>query len=205
MLLLIGALVLGAVVGLAFGGSFRKLSELSFRWWWLALLGLAVQFVPAKSHAWAVGLLIASYALLTVFVAANFRVPGMWLLALGFVVNIVVIAANGGMPVSDHALRVAYGTSGYAEQRRELVTGEGGSKHHLQRPDDVLVPLTDVIPVGPPVHLILSVGDLLSLVGAAWVVAAATLGHPATHAAGPVVHRRRRDSPPPETEEERRP
>ena len=175
MLLLVGVLVVAAAVGLLFGGSLRALGELSFRWWGLALIGLAVQFIPTDSRGWAVALLIASYALLTVFVVANIRMPGMPLIAVGFVLNIVAVGANGGMPVSDHALHMAYG-GGYAEQRKELVGG-GGAKHHLQSEDDVLVFLTDVVPVPAPIRIVLSVGDLLSLAGAAWVVAAATLGH----------------------------
>ncbi len=175
MLLLVGVLVVAAAVGLLFGGSLRALGELSFRWWGLALIGLAMQFIPTNSRGWAVALLLGSYALLTAFVIANIRLPGMPLLAVGFVLNIVAVAANGGMPVSDHALHVAYG-SGYAEQRHALVSN-GGAKHHLLTHDDVLVFLTDVVPVPSPARIVMSVGDLLSLAGAAWVVGAATLGH----------------------------
>ena len=180
MFLLAAVLVAGVAVGLALGGSLRRLAELSFRWWPLALLGLALQFVPVSgsgstARAWGEGLLIASFALLTVFVGANLRVPGMPVLAVGFVLNIVAIAVNGGMPVSDHALRVAYG-SDYAEQRRELV-GSAGAKHHLAGPSDTVEFLTDVIAIPSPVHLVISAGDAVSFVGAGWVVAAATLGN----------------------------
>jgi Family of unknown function (DUF5317) len=179
VLLLIAVLVAGVLIGLVLGGSLRRLGELSFRLWPLALIGLALQFVPAFGHgsaarAWGAGLLIASFTALTVFVVANIRVPGMALLAVGFVLNIVAIAVNGGMPVGDQALRVAYG-SDYSSQLHELVVS-GGAKHHLQGPSDTLVVLTDVIPVPSPVHLVISAGDALSFVGAAWVLAAATLG-----------------------------
>jgi hypothetical protein len=174
VLLLIGALVVGTIVGLALGGSLRSLADLSFRLWPLAIIGLVLQFIPVHAHAWAVGLLIASYAVLVVFFAANIRLPGMALIALGFVLNIVVIAWNGGMPVSDHALRVAYG-AGYAEQRRELVSGEGGAKHHLQGPGDDVTWLADVIPIPAPLHIVVSIGDLVSLVGAGWLLARATM------------------------------
>jgi hypothetical protein len=174
VLLLVGALVVGTLIGLALGGSLRSLADLTFRWWPLAIVGLGLQFVPTHSHAWAVGLLIASYAVLVVFFAANIRTPGMPLIALGFVLNIVVIGVNGGMPVSDQALRLAYG-SGYAEQRRELVSGEGGAKHHLQGSDDHLTWLADEIPVPSPVRIVVSVGDLVSLVGAGWLLARATM------------------------------
>src|SRR5438094_914393 len=135
MVLLVAVLVVAVLIGLAFGGSLRSLVELNFRWWPLALFGLGLQFVPASRHALAVTLLILSYAVLTIFVAANLRMPGMWLIAVGFVLNLVAVAANGGMPVSDHALRVAYGKD-YTEQRRELANGAGGAKHHLAGPGD---------------------------------------------------------------------
>jgi hypothetical protein len=191
VLLLAGILIAAALIGLLFGGSLRALGELSFRWWGLALLGLALQFVPVRSRGWAAALLVASYAVLTLFVVANIRMPGMPLIALGFVLNIVAIAANGGMPVSDQALRVAFG-NGYAEQRRELVTGHGGAKHHLRSEDDVLIFLADVVPVPAPLRIVVSVGDLLALVGAGWVVIAATTGHAVDWAeVGGGKHRRR--------------
>jgi hypothetical protein len=178
VLLLLGAIVVGAMIGLALGGSLRHLSEVQFRWWGLAFLAAGLQFVPAPSSPgsrWVgAGLLIASYAALIAFIALNIRLPGLWVIALGFALNMMVIGLNGGMPVSDAALRAAYG-NGYAEQHRELVQGHQ-TKHHLERPDDVIVPLADVIPVGGPVHQILSVGDVLWLAGLVWVVAEMTVG-----------------------------
>jgi hypothetical protein len=100
---------------------------------------------------------------------------------VGFALNILVISLNGGMPVGDHALRTASG-SRYQETLHDLVA-TGGAKHHLQRPSDKLVPLTDVIPVGPPVRNVFSVGDLVALGGVAWVMAETTKGPPGKHRA----------------------
>jgi hypothetical protein len=175
VLLLVGVLALAVVLGLTFGGSLRSLSELTLRWWPLALVGLGLQLIPVGSHGWAVSLLVVSYAALVLFVVVNIRLPGRWLIALGFVLNLVVVGMNGGMPVGDRALRSAYG-GGYAEQRRELAAGEGGAKHHLQRASDRVVFLSDVIPVPAPVRVVVSIGDLASLAGAFWLVLAATLG-----------------------------
>jgi Family of unknown function (DUF5317) len=187
MLLILGAIVGGILIGLILGGSLQQLSEIHLRWWPLAILGLALQLAPVPSlegrtdHWLAVGLLIGSYAVLLLFVAANLRLPGFWLIAVGFVLNFLVISINGGMPVSKHALQRAYG-SGYQAILTELERN-GGAKHHIARPDDDLLPLTDVIPLGSPIRLVLSVGDVLFFLGVTWVIAAATRGPRGRHRA----------------------
>jgi hypothetical protein len=173
VLLILGVIVVGILVGFALRGNLRNLAQLHFRWWGLAFLAAVLQFVPAPSSSglrWVgAALLIASYAVVVAFVALNITVPGLWLIAVGFALNIVAIGLNGGMPVSDGALRRAYG-SDYLEQRRELLSARE-TKHHLRRPDDVATPLTDVIPVDSPVHQVLSVGDVVWLVGVVWLIA----------------------------------
>jgi hypothetical protein len=181
VLLILGAVAVGILVGLALGGRFQKLSETHFRWWGLALLGLALQVVPVPSSQgrldeWVTGaMLVLSYLCLLAFLGLNIRHPGFPVVAVGIALNALVIALNGGMPVSDHAMRQAYG-SDYQHIRRVLIE-EGPPKHHLADADhDVLLPLTDVIPVGPPVKNVFSAGDMVSLVGIVWVLAAATKG-----------------------------
>jgi hypothetical protein len=188
MLLILGAIVIGILAGFVMGGSLQQLAEIKLRWWPLALLGLALQLAPVPSmkgqldHWLGVGLLIASYVVLLAFVAVNIRLPGFWLIAIGFALNVIVISINGGMPVSREALQQAYG-SGYASILRDLEVN-GGAKHHMSRPDDVLLPLTDVIPLGSPVRLVLSAGDVLFFLGVTWVIAAATKGPPGRHRVG---------------------
>jgi len=86
---------------------------------------------------------------------------------------------NGGMPVTERALRHAYGSQYTAEITR--LHEHGGAKHHLARDDDVLLPLADVIPLGAPLHQVLSVGDIVFMVGVFWVIAAATKGAVGRH------------------------
>lgn len=188
MLLVIGAVVLGVLLGIVLGGSIRTLSEVHFRWWPLALVGFAFQLITVPSlegrldHWLSVGLLIASYLVLLVFVAANFRLAGFPLVAAGFALNVLVISINGGMPVSDRALRSAYG-SGYQASLTELRL-HGGAKHHLQRPDDDLMALADVIPIGAPIRKVFSIGDLVSMLGITWVIMGATMGPGGKHRVG---------------------
>jgi len=180
MLLIGGTLLAGIGAGFAMGGSLRRLGDVHFRWWGLAFLGLALQLAPVPSgrgngdHILAVGLLVASYVVLLIFVGANIRRPGFAIIAAGFALNALVISVNAGMPVSDSALRAAAGPS--YQQTLTRLTVHGGAKHHLERPSDELVGLSDVLPLGAPVRQVLSVGDLLWLAGAAWVVARAMSG-----------------------------
>ena len=189
LVLLVLAVVVGGIfIGLALGGSLRNLAETRLRWWPLALAGLPLQLIPVPSrpgqadHWAAAGLLIASYVLLLMFVARNIHIPGLQLVAMGFALNLLVIGANGGMPVKDAALRHAAG-SGY-EEARQLLLQKGGLKHHLATSDDVLVPLSDVIGIGGPVANVFSPGDLLAYAGAAWALAALTREHAGRHRRG---------------------
>src|SRR6266540_2422465 len=110
MALILVAVVLGLAVGLLVRGKFRRLGEIRFRWWGLGLQLVPVPSRPGQADHWAaVGLLVASYLVLLVFVVVNIRTVGFPLIALGFTLNALVIVLNSGMPVSDHALRVAAG------------------------------------------------------------------------------------------------
>jgi hypothetical protein len=105
-LLWIGALVLGLVVGLLIGGSLDNLSRLHFRWAWIVVAVLvargAVLLTPLRAVD---GVQYVYLAALTVLVAWTIwqieLVRGIWLIAVGSVLNLVVIAANGArMPVA---------------------------------------------------------------------------------------------------------
>jgi hypothetical protein len=188
VILVLAALGAGVAVGLALGGKIRNLADVHFRWPWLALLGLALQWLPVPSgwaHAagWAVVLLIASYVLLLVFVGANIRRPGMAVVAVGLLLNGLVIAANGGMPVTAAAVRAASGSTPLAVEIRQLEQ-EGGAKHRLARPDDSLLWLADRFGVGPPIGGVFSIGDFFWLVGGAWLVAGLMLRPTPTGASG---------------------
>jgi hypothetical protein len=189
VLLIFAVILAGLLVGIAFGGDVRTLSELKLRWWPLALIGLGLQLSPVPSmngqidHWLAVGLLAGSYVVLLAFVAMNIRLAGFPVIAVGFALNLLVISVNGGMPVTERAIRQAYGPGAEAEIAK--LQERGGAKHHLARDDDVLIPLADVIPVSAgPLRQVLSVGDLVFMAGVFWVIAAATKGAAGRHRPG---------------------
>ncbi|HET7488371.1 MAG TPA: DUF5317 family protein [Acidimicrobiales bacterium] len=159
------AVATGVVAGLLTGGRFRNLSFRRLRLWPLLLGGVALQALALRAGGPSTALLLASYALLLAFAAANVIVVGMWLVATGIALNLAVVAVNGGMPVRPAALVAA----GLAERGRpgEVVLS---GKHHLERPSDRLVPIDDRIPV-PLLGEVASAGDVVMAVGVADVVA----------------------------------
>jgi hypothetical protein len=124
------------------------------------------------SDAIALGMLIASYPVLLLFALRNIRMAGFSLIAAGLAMNFLVISANGGMPVTRYALI----HSGQRDVLSLPVRKDIEPKHHIQRPDDVLLQLADVIPVGDPINQVLSGGDLVIYAGVMWLIVAAMRG-----------------------------
>ena len=96
------------------GGRLGALAEMGLRASWLVLAGLGAQILvisvfPDGAGVLHTGVHLASYAFIAAFVAANWtRVPFVWLIALGGALNLVAIAANGGvMPADPDALAAA--------------------------------------------------------------------------------------------------
>jgi hypothetical protein len=146
----------------------------------LSMLGAArLRFVPAIFGALAVqiGILtvapggndalhrvlhLGSYSLALVFLVANRRVVGMGLVAIGTLLNLVAITANGGvMPASVRALRAAGEVASNGDFRNSAAL------HHPR-----LLFLGDVfaVPSGWPLHNVFSVGDVFIALGVAVVV-----------------------------------
>ena len=166
------------VIGLAIcagfiaGGSLRPFERLNVHWWGIAFAGLALQAIPLPSglgRPAGSAVLVGSYGLLVAFAWVNRRLPALWLVMGGLVLNIIVIALNGGMPVSADALETAGG-------RADELLGAATAKHHLMGSGDTLTPLADVIGIPPPIGAVISIGDVLLYAGVAVLVVAVMLG-----------------------------
>ena len=114
------ALALPLLIGLAIapllGGRWSRLAKLRIRFLGIFYVAIAMQLVafPVKVMPWhtsdriGVVLWLISYCLFAAGIAANFRLPGIVLIALGLVSNLSAILANGGhMPALPSALRGA--------------------------------------------------------------------------------------------------
>lgn len=170
---LVAIIVLVAlIVGFAARGSLRNFERIQIHWWAVALVGLGLQAIPVPERygtRGAVGLLLASYALLVAFVWVNRRLPAAPLILVGLLMNAVVIAANQGMPVSEAAIRANAGND-------VILTSGDDAKHHLMTDDDVLTWFADVIPVPPPIRAVVSIGDVLLYLGVACFVVMVMIG-----------------------------
>ena len=157
-----------AVVTVPFaGGDLTRLAEHRFRRPWALAAALAVQIViisvipDSDPIVLAAGHLV-SYLLAIVFLMANGSIPGLWLLGAGTGMNLIAIAANGGvMP----ATRAALATAGRLPRGDEFV-----NSGVLDDPNLVFLGDVFAIPKEIPFANVFSAGDVCIVVGAALVL-----------------------------------
>jgi hypothetical protein len=162
------ALLIGLVTGIvavARGGSLESIAATRFRWLWLLYAGLGIQlifdfiFFDDVTENQGLAILFLSYALIVGFIVSNRHLPGMWLVGIGLVLNVVVITANSAMPVSERALEIA----GFES------SAEYGIKHEALSDATILPWLGDVIPL-PRTYQIVSLGDIVLGIGLARLI-----------------------------------
>jgi hypothetical protein len=166
VLFLIAVVVLAAVAVPLAGGRLGALVEVRLRHSWAIFaafgLGIAATELPGLPEGLRVALLVAAYPVAAVFLAANWRLPGMPLVALGGAMNLLAITVNGGvMPASRSALAGA-----------GLPVNQPGFENTAVLPDPQLALLGDVffIPASWPLSNVFSVGDVLIALGVIWAL-----------------------------------
>jgi Family of unknown function (DUF5317) len=176
--LLVAGAVLGLIAGLLTGGSLRRLAGLQLTWWLLPVLiaALAVKELGARGPLAGHQDVITALFPLSLLALVGWTLwhvgslPGIWLVTLGLVLNLVVVVANGGhMPVAPEF--AGHGPGQLVE------TGRMG-QYILEGPQTRLPWLDDRIQL--PGRLwtffpqIYSAGDLVSLAGIFLVLFLAT-------------------------------
>jgi hypothetical protein len=151
-----------------------------FRSIWIVFAGFLPQFFAvylwqtriALSDRIAAFCLITSQLALFAFAWINRKLPGMPILLVGLVFNLLVMATNGGfMPINPHTAEglVGEGTVGSLEY---------GSRFGLK---DILLPVSEtsleifadrfLLPASFPIQVAFSLGDVLIAFGAFWILA----------------------------------
>ena len=193
-MILVAALLVGVGIGYLRGGRWQALGSFRVRWPLLPAVAVALQMALAVSPALRglggarPALLVTSYLFVGGWIWANALVRdgalrrALIVVAEGWLLNVVVMVANGGMPVSSSAL-ARVGHAGAVVSQGHLW------KHVAVSPATRMPLLGDVIPVPVPLlRSVISLGDVAMLVGlcvAAAVVVAR--GQAAADRIGPAV------------------
>lgn len=171
MSLVVAVLLCVVLVGAATGGSLARFGELTLRSPRLAVAALVAQLVGVVvgGPAHTVGLIVSS-GLALAFVCRNSALTGAGLLGAGLLLNVVVVVANGAMPVSLHAAERA------GAPVEDLLAGTD-PRHELAGAQTHLAWLGDVVPVRMPLRPeVVSPGDVLVAAGLGQLVAVAMGG-----------------------------
>jgi hypothetical protein len=153
------------------GGTFTALSQLPLRAVWLVVAALGTQILTISvlvhpPHWLAAALHLLSYLLAGAFLWQNRRLRGLPVAALGGGLNLLAISANAGtMPASPVALRTA-----------GIVASEDHFANSTAVDDARLLWLGDVFAVpdsAGPLANVFSIGDLVLILGAVWLLHAA--------------------------------
>lgn len=161
-MLLLYFVAAGLLIGLVTRGRVAGLAEVEFRWWPLALGGLAFQALLFSDVLGStVGdagppLYVASTLVVLVALMRNVGLSGFPIIALGALLNMVVIVANGGhMPADPQAFAALNGAP--------VVPTDLFSNSSLAGPQTVLPFLGDtlVLPRPWPFANVFSIGDLV--------------------------------------------
>jgi hypothetical protein len=161
MLLVILALACVATVPLA-GGNLMRLLDLDLQATWAVLTAITIQvgittIFPSGNEALHSALHVLTYGMAAIFLIANRSVPGLWIIALGGALNLIVISANHGvMPASSTAMA----TAGIPATHDGFANSEILAHPRLSALGDVIG-----IPGPWPLANVLSIGDLLIFAG----------------------------------------
>lgn len=166
-MIIFAGLVITTAIALAAGGSLSGVAAVRFRRFGLVAAALAAQILVVNVvHDLPAGVAasvhLVSYVLAGAFLLANRGVAGLWIVALGGAMNLAAIAANGGvMPASPGALARA----GLEASSGEFTNSGAVAAPKLAMFGDVLA-----VPAGWPLANVFSVGDIVLVVGAGWMV-----------------------------------
>ena len=165
-MIMLAVLLLGLVTIPLAGGRFDRLAALELRTNWLLAVALGLQL--SITTVWTVPpgpaavVHVASYVAAGAWLVRNIRVPGLPLVATGGGMNAAAIVANDGvMPAHPAALDLA----GYAHDPAVFENSAAVADARLWFLGDVFA-----VPASWPLANVFSVGDVVLVVGALWLL-----------------------------------
>jgi hypothetical protein len=166
------AVVMGIAAGLFARGSLRNLVQARFRSVWLLALYLVGTIAARFELRYSFALLLIGMLAFVVFAFRNaLPVPGMAIVGLGLLLNLIVTANNGGMPYRPSAVVSA----GAVSSKSADLIPKDGVVQHAERESDQLMMFADVLPLRP-LREVVSIGDVLVALGLGLVAFSAVAG-----------------------------
>jgi hypothetical protein len=154
------------------GGRLSRLEEVRIQWLWLVVVAFAIQVVlvtvvPEGDETLHRVAHVFTYALAGACIVRNIpELRFLWVVALGGLLNLIAIVANGGvMPASRGALSAA---------GLDVRSGEFANSDLVENANVAFLGDAFAIPAGWPGANVFSAGDALMIVGAFLVLHAAT-------------------------------
>lgn len=105
--MLVSGVLAGIAAGIAFGGDWRRLGTFTLRWWPLLVVASALRLSTLFFPDAPLPLYLIGFIGIGLVAAANARLPGAALIAIGTFANVLVIALNAGMPYDPAAVATA--------------------------------------------------------------------------------------------------
>jgi Family of unknown function (DUF5317) len=165
VLLVLLTIITSVVVGLVRGGVASRLVQANLRLPVLLVIGAALQLGAVLATTFGVlegiapwMLLLGTVALLG-FAVANHRQPGMLMFGVGVFCNLLVVALNGGMPVTEATLEKAG-----IEPAGGIDAARPDALHIWADARTRLLLLGDLFAVRP-LRTVVSLGDIAQLAG----------------------------------------
>jgi hypothetical protein len=150
--MLASGVVAGILLGFAFARTWRPLLVVHIRWLPLLIAGVGARAIAPLVPSAALALYVFAIAATAIGAAANVRLAGAGLVALGGALNLAVVLLNHGMPVDPAAIVVA------------MASMPSDALHVVITESTQLGALADVIPVAP-VRAVYSIGDFCIALG----------------------------------------
>ena len=154
--MLVSGLVAGFALGLATGGNWRNLQRFDLKVWPGLFAGVIARAVAPFAGGLGLAMSLAGLVLVAAVAIVNRALPGAWLIALGSLLNALVIFVNGGMPVDPSALAAS----------GKPVPSDG---LHLVLGAATRLPFLADVLLAPVVNNIYSVGDVVLAIGGFWM------------------------------------
>lgn len=163
------SLILGIIVGFIRGGSFDRLSKIPFKFPLLIFIALLIQIslniadnFIFVSRFYAHLIMMFSYLILLSALFFNRKEFYLQIITAGVILNFLVIAINGGMPVSMKSAKLI----GLNEKEFNRTIRKDFKRIAISEKTDLNF-LGDIVPIPPPIPFsgLFSLGDIFISIG----------------------------------------